>query len=102
MLAICWARPDRGDALAGSWMRSQLYFTAAASQGVPSLNFMLGCSLSVQTVASLEVSDSADDGLTAPLSLYIRGSKTAKAAGASNDPELEITVGSRPGISLGL
>src|SRR5436190_14062790 len=80
MLAICWARPDRGDALAGSWMRSQLNFTAAASQAVPSVNFMFGWSLRFHTTASLDVNDSADDGLTAPLSLYISGSNTAKAA----------------------
>src|SRR3954468_9568048 len=90
------ASEDRGDALAGSAMRSQLNFTAAASQLVPSLNFMLGWSLRFHTMASLDVSDSADSGLTTPFSLYISGSKMANAGGASNDPELEITMGSRP------
>src|SRR4051794_3038310 len=45
--------------LAGSWMRAQLNFTAAASYAVPSVNLMLGLSLSVHTSASDDVSDSA-------------------------------------------
>ena len=41
------------------------------------------------TTASADVSDSADSGFTEPLSLYMSGSKMAKAA---SSPELRATL----------
>src|SRR3954466_7593266 len=48
-----------GDKLAGSWVRSKLNLTAAASSVVPSENLTLGRSFRSQTLASVEVIPSA-------------------------------------------
>src|SRR5437868_1194710 len=64
-MRLAWAARDA--AFFGSCRRSQLYFTAAASYGVPSVNLMLGLSVSVHTSASCDVSDSAVLPFTVPV-----------------------------------
>src|SRR5690349_5798036 len=52
----------RGDALAGSRIQSKFFFTASASQGVPSWNFTLGRNLKTYVRLSGVVHDSARSG----------------------------------------
>src|SRR5262249_55566712 len=56
-----------GDASFGSTWRSQLNFTASASNGVPSVNLRRSRSLRVQVTPSLDSMDSASEGTTLPL-----------------------------------
>src|SRR5262245_18413513 len=58
----------------GSWRRSRLNFTAAASYGVPSVNLLFWRNIRVHTRPSFEVSDSAVWGFTEPPSEYRRTS----------------------------
>src|SRR4051794_20387073 len=94
MVLACVARAA---AFFGSWRRSQLNLTAAASYGVPSLNLMLGCNLSVQTRASADVRDSAVCGTMVLVlrSLYSSMSYTAEPRIASVLPEFCMVMGSR-------
>src|SRR4051794_3800756 len=70
-IRLAWAA--RLAALTGSWIRCQLNLTAAASYGVPSVNLMPGWIFMTQLMASLDVSESAVCGTTAPVdgSVYI-------------------------------
>src|SRR3954468_22451095 len=64
-MRLAWAA--REAAFLGSCSRSQLNFTAAASYGVPSVNFTLGRRTRVHTNASCDVSDSAVLPFTVPV-----------------------------------
>src|SRR5438132_1665596 len=74
-------RETADDALAGSAWRSQLNFTAWASNTVPSVNFTFGRIFIVHTMASLVVTEEASSGSTAPLvgSANTRASYTANS-----------------------
>ncbi len=65
---IVWAAALLGDSSAGSRMRSQLKATAAASNGVPSVNVRPGRSFRVHTLPSSDVKDSAMPGVISPVS----------------------------------
>src|SRR4051794_6732529 len=101
MLPIRLACVALGDAIAGSCWRCQLNFTAAASYGVPSVNLMFGRSLSVQVIASEEVSDSAVCGTIWPVetSLYRIKSYTGAARMPSLAPDTVSLAGSRVAMS---
>src|SRR4051794_28757301 len=96
------AEERTGDASAGSLMRSQLNFTAAASSVVPSENFTSGRNLRVHTLASVDVMPRANWATRSYVaeSWKNKVSKMATSRGPSvADELLEPLAGSKPAVS---